>query len=182
MIGSVIRSLRKQHNMTLAELAQLVDVSPGGLSQIERGKIDPSLSVIRKISKAFNVPVQSLFMEENHSFITRRAERKKAVFADCGISYEFLTPRVQINSITPRMEIVWVSLAPKSWGSNEITVHEADECLIVLSGSIEVHMDDQTILLNAGDSVYMKENTPHRLYNPTDEEVSAISAMTPAVY
>ena len=75
-----------------------------------------------------------------------------------------------------------MSLEPKSWGSNEITVHEADECLIVLSGSIEVHMDDQTILLNAGDSVYMKENTPHRLSNPTGEEVSAISAMTPAVY
>ena len=43
MLGNYIRSLRKEKNLTLAALSAATNLSPGYLSQVERGIADPSL-------------------------------------------------------------------------------------------------------------------------------------------
>ena len=61
MIGDNIRETRKKNHLSLAELAVRVGVSESYISQLERNNVDPSISVLRKISSALNVPIVTFF-------------------------------------------------------------------------------------------------------------------------
>jgi Zn-dependent peptidase ImmA (M78 family)/DNA-binding XRE family transcriptional regulator len=79
-IGKNIRFLRRQSSWTLAELATRVGMSEGPLGRIERGVNAPSASVIYRISKAFGVSVNALFVDAEHDPHTKRFEGKQGPF------------------------------------------------------------------------------------------------------
>lgn len=178
MLGNVIRTRRKKMNLTLEELSKQVGITSGGLSQIERGLVDPSLSVLRRISRALNLPMNVMFSENNESYVTRMGQRKKAMFSDSSIDYEFLSPIVHTSGITPKVEVVMVTLRPQSYGGESLSAHESDECFVVVQGQIEVQMENETVLLQQADSLYLTEGVQHRLHNPTDTDAIGLSIMS----
>jgi transcriptional regulator with XRE-family HTH domain len=57
----VIRKLREAQQMTQEQLAQKAGVTQGYIGHLERGlKKNPSLSILRKLAKALDVPVGRL--------------------------------------------------------------------------------------------------------------------------
>ena len=56
MLGEQVRNVRKSRGITLKELAERTGLSIGYISQIERDLTDPSLSTLRKLSEALDVP------------------------------------------------------------------------------------------------------------------------------
>mgnify|MGYP001627270607 CR=1 FL=1 len=62
--GRKIRELRKSKGLSQREFAKLAGLSQSYISELENGiKINPSLSVIKKISKALKVDIK-VFIEE----------------------------------------------------------------------------------------------------------------------
>ena len=61
-LGAFIRSQREQAQMSLRDLAALTDVSNPYLSQIERGLHEPSMRVLKSISVALNVSIETLLV------------------------------------------------------------------------------------------------------------------------
>ncbi len=59
-LGHFIRSQRKLAKLSQRELARLADLSDPYVSQIERGKHDPSIRVLKSLSKALNVRADTL--------------------------------------------------------------------------------------------------------------------------
>jgi transcriptional regulator with XRE-family HTH domain len=59
-----IRTARKQRDMTLAQVAEKTGLSISFLSDLERGRTDPSLSTLRRIAACYGVPVAYLLEEE----------------------------------------------------------------------------------------------------------------------
>ena len=59
-LGEFIRAQRRLADLSLREMATMTDVSNAYLSQIERGLHEPSLSVLRAIAEALDVPLGSL--------------------------------------------------------------------------------------------------------------------------
>lgn len=59
-----IKVLRAERNMTQAELAIEVQVSRQTINAIETGKFDPSLPLAFKISRLFELPIETIFLEE----------------------------------------------------------------------------------------------------------------------
>jgi transcriptional regulator with XRE-family HTH domain len=59
-LGTAIRFCRLQRDLTQPELARRAGVSPSYLSILERGKRDPSFSVIEKIARGLDVPLSLL--------------------------------------------------------------------------------------------------------------------------
>lgn len=183
MVGSVIREHRKKQKLTLQALAGMTGLTPGGLSQIERGAVDPSLSALRRISKALNISMNVMFADNNPQYVSLRSQRRKAFFSDVYVNYEFLTPKPGgENGLKPKIEVVQVSLCPGARGDEMFSSHDADECFVVIRGSIEVEMASQSIRLGEGDSIYLKEGTVHRLYNPTEEEAVGLSILSAMIY
>lgn len=184
MLGTRIRDLRKEKNLTMSELANMVGVTQGHLSQVERDIIEPSLSLIRKIAEALGVPIVSLFAEDNNDGIVciTPENRKIVKFKNEDIVYEFLTPTVRNSHITPKMEMILSKIGPKRWGSEDVMLHAADECTYVLVGTVEYHINNKVYVLEKNSSIYLPENTPHRIYNPTNETSLVLGVITPPVY
>ena len=59
-IGKAIRLCRVQKEMSLDDLSSKIGISVSYLSLLERGKRDPNISVLEKISLGLNVPVSIL--------------------------------------------------------------------------------------------------------------------------
>lgn len=53
--------LRKQHGYTQEKLAELLETDRSHLNQIEKGKRNPSVALISRMSKLFNVPMKDFF-------------------------------------------------------------------------------------------------------------------------
>jgi transcriptional regulator with XRE-family HTH domain len=61
-LGSFIRDRRTQAQMSLRDLADLTNVSNPYLSQIERGLHEPSVRVLKSISEALNISIDTLLV------------------------------------------------------------------------------------------------------------------------
>jgi len=59
-LGAFIRAQRQQAQMSLRDLADLTNVSNPYLSQIERGLHEPSMRVLKSISEALEVSIDTL--------------------------------------------------------------------------------------------------------------------------
>jgi transcriptional regulator with XRE-family HTH domain len=60
-LGLQIRLLRRERDLSVADLAGAAGISIGMISKIENGQISASLSSIQAIANALNVPFSSLF-------------------------------------------------------------------------------------------------------------------------
>jgi transcriptional regulator with XRE-family HTH domain len=65
-LGEYIREQRRQANLSLRELAALTQVSNAYLSQLERGLHEPSVRVLRSLSAALDVSVETLLEQAGH--------------------------------------------------------------------------------------------------------------------
>ena len=79
MIGEKIKFIRTEKGITGKELAEKAEVTPGYISQIERNLISPSLSVLMRIAEVLEIPLVSLFTEEEEEQVTviRKDKRTK---------------------------------------------------------------------------------------------------------
>ena len=107
-VGPTMRRLRSQAKKSLRELARDAGVSPGFLSQLERGLADPSLATLQKISSALDVPITALFEQDvpAPSFVLRASQRRETTFPDSGVTYESLSPACD------RVLDVWIGSIP----------------------------------------------------------------------
>lgn len=66
MIHEALRLLRVFHDLKQTELAERLSVSKSHLSELERGIKSPSLELVERYSRVFNVPVSAImfFAEE----------------------------------------------------------------------------------------------------------------------
>ncbi|MBL8089242.1 MAG: cupin domain-containing protein [Anaerolineales bacterium] len=66
-IGEKLRAVRQEHEMSLRELADKAEISASMLSQIETGKVFPSVRSLYSIASALNVSIDYFFPEENET-------------------------------------------------------------------------------------------------------------------
>ena len=62
--GSTLRKHRKKQKLTLVDISKKSNVSVPYLSDIERGKVNFSISIAYDLSKAYNIPISQLFGED----------------------------------------------------------------------------------------------------------------------
>jgi len=59
-----LKELRQKENISQDDLASILKVSRQTINSIETGKFDPSLKLVMKMIKHFNVPLQQIFIYE----------------------------------------------------------------------------------------------------------------------
>ena len=76
-IGAKIRARRLSNHQTLKQLAEKVGCSSAYLSQIENGKVSPSIASLKKIADALQAKITDLFMETvpDEPVVTKPDER-----------------------------------------------------------------------------------------------------------
>ncbi len=175
-VSERIRTLRKQKNLSLRKVADACSISASLLSQIETGRVDPSLNTLRKLAQALDVPLFQLVLEEQGgtSGLVRKRQRRMVVFPISGLQYEIIHSDPQ-----KKMGIHIGKLNPGGMTSEEPLAHPGEECLIVLGGRMKVEMRGEAIELGPQDSLYFDSSIPHRLYNERKTDCTFYLIITP---
>ncbi len=176
MVGERIRETREIKGMSVRKLAAMVEVSASLISQIETGKVDPSLSTLRKIAIALDVPLFSLVLTDGSAptRVIRSQERRLVVFPKAGLSYDIIH-----SDPNKRMGVMIGTLSPKGATSETLLNHPGEECLVILEGAMTVELADEVIELQEGDSLYFDSSIPHLLRNSKNRACRFYLIITP---
>ncbi len=180
-IGNRVRNYRKNKNWTILDLSKKAGVTSSMISQIERNICSPSLSLLRKIAEAFEIPVWVLLYDDemNEPSLIRKKDRKTIAIGDNGqLIQAYLTPRRnQFNGKDHQLEIIYDEWAPGLEGG--FMQHKGEEAVFILHGQLEAVIGDNTYLLNEGDCIFYLPEVPHNLKNVGTETVQFLTIITP---
>jgi quercetin dioxygenase-like cupin family protein len=163
--------------MTVTELARLAEVSTALISQVERELSDPSLATVRKIARALDTPLFSLFSEPDPDdvAVVRRAARM-TVQSPSGIAYS------RISAGRGRLEVLEGTLPAGAASAAEPWSHPSEECVLVTEGKLVVEVAGEEHHLDSGDSCYFDSRLPHRYLNPAETTAVFLISITPPSY
>ena len=175
-VGDMIRRRRQALDLTLAEVAEQADLTVGGLSQIERDLVSPSLPTLRRIAGALRAPVFSFLMDDGdeEQIIVRHGRRRVFVIPEGNASYESLSPQS-----LQRLEVARFSLAPGACTADEPVTHVGEEFILVIAGSLRAHIGSREYSLADGDSIQFNSAIPHRYVGMGETPTEVIVAMSP---
>lgn len=176
-LGRAIRSARRERRMTVERLGRTAGVSTGLISQLERGLGNPSFLTLQRLAEALELPFGALMQgpESHGGMVVRAAERKRLIMPTTQeIVHELLTPDLQRS-----LEMLRTSVPP-GWSNHDRPFqHRGEECVHLLSGTVEITVGTQTWVLEEGDSVTYDSGVRHWYTNRSSDPAVIIGAVTP---
>ncbi len=161
VIGHKLKDIRNKRDLTLDDVANLTGVSKAMLGQIERGKSNPTVSTLWKISCGLKVSFSAFVDESKEDLQVINQEDIYPIVRD---------NKMRIYPIFPfdagkGFEVLTVEL--KSGCSHESEPHNdgMEEYVIVTQGEIEIEIDKEIFILKKGYSIGFKANKYHRYRN-----------------
>lgn len=170
-ISENLRTLRKHRQLTLEELAEKSSVSKSMLGEIERGKTNPTITVLWKISQALKTPLTTLIDSQQDSYmIVREADR---------VPLNRETAHV-ISSVFPyyephRMEVLSIELPAGAKLDNTGHMQGVEEYLFILEGTAKVVVHNEEIILYAQDSIRFAADIMHTIENVSDKQAKILN-------
>ncbi|UZG60206.1 cupin domain-containing protein [Rhodococcus opacus] len=178
-IGARLNGLRRDHRYSIRGLAAKAGVSASMVSDIEKGKVEPSISTLNRLASAMGTTITYFFstQSEANGRVVRARDRVPfggsnnsatdhlAGLESSGTRFELASPTKlkTIEAIYARYEV------GASFGDQPFT-HDGEEWGIVLSGRLKVVVGDEVYFLDAGDSIWFPSTIPHRMENAASTE------------
>ncbi|MBS1878900.1 MAG: helix-turn-helix transcriptional regulator [Actinobacteria bacterium] len=161
-LGERLRQARREHGMTLAELAESSGLTKGFLSQVERDLASLSVGSLIRVCEALEIPVREL-LETDQGALVRRGDRAPIHFGGEMLEEFRLTP-----SGEQRLLVIQSIIAPGGGSGDDPYFLEASiEFVHVLEGRLHLEVGDERYELAAGDSLTFESRTERRWHNPS---------------
>lgn len=170
-IGDRIKYLRQRKAMGLVELGRHTGLSASFLSQLETGRVVPTLRNLARIAIVFSKDM-SYFFEPERSELFRilRAEDRQRLpqtgVEDPGYFFESLGHVPMDGGISPYVAEFLPATAKRQPRAHS---HAGAEFLYVLNGCMRLTHDNHADTLESGDAVFFHANTTHS-YERTGED------------
>ena len=185
-IGPKLRQAREHKNMSVRGLARYVGVSPSLVSQIERGRVMPSVGTLYSIANELGLVVDDLFtgaqprsrksdradmaVADVVNPVLKSGQRKVIKLAD-GVRWERLTP-------TPDKDVEFLvvvyEVGAESCPKDALIRHGGKEYAYILSGRLGIKIGFEEFELGPGDSIAFDAQMPHRLWTVGKEPAEAL--------
>jgi len=186
-LGREIRQLRKVRGLTLQQLAERTGRSLGFLSQVERNLSKPSVAALQDISEALSIHIGWFFRDEQPvegtemQFVVRAANRRRLKYSDLsGTEYLGLHDHLLSTNLDGELALGISRYEPGASTGDDCYQHKGEEAGLVLSGKLELTIENKCYLLEAGDSFSFKSDFKHRYFNPSaTEDCVVVWANTP---
>ncbi len=162
-IGERIKRLRLKKSMGLVELGKHTGLSASYLSQLETGRVVPTLRNLARIAMVFSKDMAYFFESEPAAVfrVHRRSERVR--MPQTGVEpptyfFESLGYMVPDRHMDP----YFAEFIPLEKGAGpKPHMHGGFEFLYVLDGELALRHGDRESVLEAGDAVYFDASAPH---------------------
>lgn len=175
-IGDRIKYLRQRKQMGLVELGRHTGLSASFLSQLETGRVVPTLRNLARIAMIFSKDMSYFFEPERPEFfrILRADERQRSPqtgVEDPGYFFESLGHIPLDGGISP---YIAEFLPQNDQRQPRAHAHTGSEFLYVLSGCLRLTHEGHPEDLDHGDAVFFHANTTHSYEGVGDGNCEAL--------
>jgi transcriptional regulator with XRE-family HTH domain len=174
-LGQRIKRLRLKRSMGLVELGRLTGLSASFLSQLETGRVVPTLRNLARIALVFSKDLSWFFESAGHSVfrIQRRRERVRLPHGSSNPDYiaESFGILIPEGGLRPCL----AEFLPGQDRSGFLPDrHPGVEMVYVLEGAVELRRKGEPHLLEPRDVCYISGETPRSYRSAGDESARAL--------
>lgn len=172
-LGQSIREIRRKQDRSIEEVARQVGITKSHLSQIERGKVNPSVNKLWSLADALGIAVADL--------LNSVSEKKRTCLSS--VKAKFISDGVKCFSLHPPsrkdFEFTYVEYVPGSSGGKQLGKHGGIEYLLVVDGTIEFTLGEREYVLHKDQSIQFWGNIPHGVINIGKKKARTIYMVFP---
>lgn len=195
MLGARLRQARQGRGIGVRELSRHTNCSASLISQVELGKIAPSVSTLYSLTSFLGVSMDSLFVTDEEeqpgpavspempalatapatpgaeNGVVQRRTSRPHISLEHGVRWERLNPTPE-----PGAEFleIYYDVGGGSVSGDKAIRHNGREYGLVLEGVLSVQVGFETYVLAVGDSLAFDSTIPHRFWNGGDVPVRAV--------
>lgn len=178
-VGARLRAVRRMYGLSQRELAKRAGVTNGSISLIEKNRVSPSVSSLRKVLAGIPISLADFFT-------TDFAAEPQVFYARDELA-DLSTGNVALKLVAAQrknraMSILREIYPPGADTGPEMLSHAGEEGGVIVRGEIELKVGAATRVLGPGDAYYFTSNLPHRFRNTGIAECEIISASTPPTF
>lgn len=179
-VATRLQYIRKKHGLSQRELAKRAGVTNGTISLIEQNRVSPSVGSLKKLLECIPMSLAEFFtfeIEADRTVVSRRAEMPN--LGNEQIEFYLAGASVKDRNMGIMREVY----QPLADTGPEMLQHAGHEGGVVVSGQLELTVDNTTWLLDPGDSYYFESRLPHRFRNPSAQQLcEVVSANSPPTF
>lgn len=176
-VGRCLRELRAQRGLSIRALAEKSGLAVNTLSLIEHGKTSPSCSTLQQLASALEMPITAFFETSTSKCdvaYVRAGQRPRAAFTHGAL--EDLGAGLAGRVVEPFVII----LEPSTGSGAHPIVHTGYEFVFCLKGRIVYTIEQQSYVLEPGDSLLFESHLPHCWQNASAQPSEAILVLCPS--
>ena len=185
-IGPRLRAQREQLGLSLREIARRLGVSASLISQIERDKVNPSVSTLYALVRELGLTMGDLFASGEPANVSSArwapagsgpvvtAATRAVINLDSGVMWERLTSGSDAN--VEFLRLVY-DVGGESCPEDALMRHSGKEYGYLIGGRLGVQVGFDRFDLGPGDSLSFDSSMPHRLWAIGERPAEAIWAV-----
>ncbi|MEM6650547.1 MAG: cupin domain-containing protein [Pseudomonadota bacterium] len=176
-IGQRVKLVRSAYGFSQRQLAKRSQVANATISQIESGKVNPTVGMLKKILDGIPITLSEFFTFDGKQAADKVFYRAHDLIeiSEGGVSYRQIGGNLANKSIQLLREIY----QPGAHTGRHELKHEGEECGIILKGALKVTVAGTSRILTAGEAYYFNSDQPHSFKNDGTEVCELISACSP---
>ena len=181
-IGQKIRQLRMRKKIALVDLGKHTGLSASMLSQLENGKLMPTLSTLARIAMVFDVGLDHFFGDRKRRrtfLIVRAPERMRFPDRPAALKPNYFFECLAFSAQEKSLQAYTAEFPKRARAEVLEHFHDGAEFIHLLEGSLVIYFQGEEHTLNAGDSVYFDSSEAHSYRGISDEPARAVVVTTP---
>ena len=175
LLGTTLRDLRRQHGLTLRDMADRTGLSTGFLSKIERGFSQPSINNLHKICYVLHIAIDDLAAPKESGGLSEEEEpegggslliKKEQRSLIYNLNHMVKLESIFSESARYKLDVLTLTGGKVDYASK----HRYDEIGIVSQGEMEIQFGTgRTYRMDEGDVLLIPADTEHTVRNLSED-------------
>lgn len=181
-VGRKLRALRLRKKIALVDLGKHTGLSASMLSQLENGKLLPTLPTLARIAMVFDVGLEYFFShaDRRQAFCVVRAnERMRFPDRPESENPNYFFECLAYSANQKSLQAYLAEFPPREAEEVIDHCHDGAEFLYVIEGSLGVRFQEEEFVLQPGDSAYFDSSEPHGYRGLSSQATKAMVVTTP---
>ena len=184
IVGHKIKGIRESKNLTVEDIAESSGLSVEQIVSIETDQNLPSLGPLIKIARALGVRLGT-FMDDNDALgpvVCRAADRERNNSISFSNGATDARKHMEYHPLAQQkagrhMEPFIIDINPENSPEFQLSAHEGEEFIYVMSGEVEIVYGKETYRLEEGDSIFYDSIVKHHVHGAPGKSAKILAVV-----
>ena len=184
IVGHKIKGIRESKNLSIEEIAERSGLSIEQITSIENDQNLPSLGPLIKIARALGVRLGT-FLDDNDELgpaLCRAEEREQKSSISFSNDATDARKHMEYHPLAQQkagrhMEPFIIDINPTENQEFNLSAHEGEEFIYVMSGEVEVEYGKQKYTLKEGDSIFYDSIVKHHVHGAPGKSAKILAVV-----